>query len=402
MRLLKSSKEIGSRFLELLENCETVSFAVAWASIDFEAYEQLCKQSEKIKLAVVGTHFHQTHPEFIRSFRKHSRTRFLLNSDELFHPKAFLFEGPGSRTSAIIGSANFTAGGFERNHELAIEFDYRDTDAAATFRSLANSFETYWNSAEAISIELLENYERQWLRRQPVLNRIAGRYGGSSNNPTKPIEKDPVQSLSWSEYVRKVRVDPEQSVVQRLSVLDAARKLFETYIHFKDMPPDQRRGIAGIQETEVVRWKWFGSMVGSGRFKHLVIESPMLLSDALDEIPFSGRIGREQFDAFCGKFRKALEAAGYSSGGVATPTRLLAMKRPDYFVCFDSANKSNLCASFGIPQARVSDLNGYWDQVVERVIDSEWWDSARPLTEEDAKIWDGRAAFLDAMYYVPK
>jgi hypothetical protein len=76
------------------------------------------------------------------------------------------------------------------------------------------------------------------------------------------------------------------------------------------------------------------------------------------------------------------------------------LKRPDYFVCFDSANRDGLCKAFNIALSR-HDYERYWSSIVERILIARWWDSTRPTAEQEMKVWDGRAAFLDSLYYVP-
>ena len=84
---------------------------------------------------------------------------------------------------------------------------------------------------------------------------------------------------------------------------------------------------------------------------------------------------------------------------IATASRLLAMKRPDVFVCFDNENKSKLCKDFGITQSNMT-YERYWDEIIERIFDSEWWNSPKPdENEKNIGIWRGRAAFLDSLYY---
>jgi hypothetical protein len=83
---------------------------------------------------------------------------------------------------------------------------------------------------------------------------------------------------------------------------------------------------------------------------------------------------------------------------VGTATRLLALKRPDTFVCFDSMNRRELCQAFAIPQAGM-DYDRYWDEIVERIQDSEWWLHPKPSSAIEKQISAARAAFLDSLYY---
>jgi hypothetical protein len=74
------------------------------------------------------------------------------------------------------------------------------------------------------------------------------------------------------------------------------------------------------------------------------------------------------------------------------------MKRPDYFVCWDSANEQGLREAFGI-SLKKQDYDRYWDSVVERILLTRWWRSPRPTDPRASAIWDGRVAFLDSLYY---
>jgi hypothetical protein len=74
------------------------------------------------------------------------------------------------------------------------------------------------------------------------------------------------------------------------------------------------------------------------------------------------------------------------------------MKRPDYFVCYDSANRDGLRKAFNVVLNH-HDYERYWDSVVERILLTQWWRSSRPSDVRAGSIWDGRAAFLDSLYY---
>src|SRR5271169_4501339 len=108
MRLLSSQKAIASTFDALLDGCESVSFAVAWASRGFASSDRLLKLHQKIRQGVVGTDFYHTDQEFIEAFIRNKTVKFVRQSIRVFHPKAYLFEERGGNWSCLIGSANFT------------------------------------------------------------------------------------------------------------------------------------------------------------------------------------------------------------------------------------------------------------------------------------------------------
>lgn len=84
-------------------------------------------------------------------------------------------------------------------------------------------------------------------------------------------------------------------------------------------------------------------------------------------------VTQPEFDRYVAILRTA-----FDNVGVATATRLLAFKRPDYFVCLDSKNRDKLCEAFEIPKS--VDLDDYWEKIVERITDSNWGNSPEFLS----------------------
>jgi hypothetical protein len=115
------------------------------------------------------------------------------------------------------------------------------------------------------------------------------------------------------------------------------------------MSKPERQGVGGFASSDDVPWGWFGSMFGAGVFKKLVNANSPGLSRALDAIPMRGEVRRDEYRQFIDAYVGAYP--GRRRHGLATATRLLAMKRPDYFVCFDSENRDGLCRTYGIRSA---------------------------------------------------
>ena len=66
----------------------------------------------------------------------------------------------------------------------------------------------------------------------------------------------------------------------------------------------------------------------------------------------------------------------------------------------DEMNRRKLCEEFEIPKS--VKLDDYWEKVVQRIINSNWWNSPEPKDELERRIWRCRAAFLDVKFYEPK
>jgi HKD family nuclease len=400
LKLINNPKIISNTFTRLLAEYDHVSFAVAWASTGFTGFSALSTNHRKIRRGVIGTHFHQTHPDFIRAFQKHASVRFILEADELFHPKVFLFENKNGRWACMLGSANFTSGGFGSNHELCALFDQSDVGATSARKRCDELFGDYWELGRSITNAELENYQKTWEKYRRYLKKASGRFGGDRVH--KAVEDVELLMLSWKAFVAAIRKSEHHSVEVRSRILGTARALFSAHQSFADIPDQGRGGIAGFVETEGLPWKWFGSMQGAGHFKGKVNENSVSLAAAIDRIPLTGHISRNDYFEYVELFRSVFADGDRELGhGLGTATRLLAMKRPDYFVCFDKANAKGLCKAFGIPSIPHRAYERYWDDIIERILDSVWWNSARPSGKLGGKIWDGRTAFLDAIYYDP-
>ena len=104
----------------------------------------------------------------------------------------------------------------------------------------------------------------------------------------------------------------------------------------------------------------------------------------------------DHYLAFTDAFRSAFVGAARQAG-VPGASRLLAMKRPDTFLCVDGPNWEALRADLGGRKA-LPDWELYWNGVIEPLRSSRWYNAPRPRGR-DAAIWDRRMAMLDSVIY---
>jgi len=396
MKLLISN-EFEKEFDRLLGNYSEVYILTAWATVGFPIYEALVKNANKIKKCVVGLHFYQTHPDFISAFLKNSRVRFIKNPEGVFHPKTYLFKNSEQDWECIIGSANLTRGAFYNNYEIGVLISALDAEVSFV-TNLINEMELQWKVASSFSDEELADYRVLWDKFRPKITGLSNKY---RRNKKKKLVVD-LLSLSWGEYFRKVtKEDKYHSTAGRLLLLSEVNNAFKTYGLFHAMPLDIRTAIAGFKTGPIVEeqpewtWGWFGSMVGSGNFKHTVKENNKYLSSALEAIPISGIIRKSHFEDFRQQFMKSF---GYKNPlGVAT--RLLCVKRPDYFVGINNANRIALCEA--LDSKKSLNLAEYWEEIIEPIIASNWWKATIPNNDTEKQVFNARVAFLDAIYYEP-
>jgi hypothetical protein len=201
--------------------------------------------------------------------------------------------------------------------------------------------------------------------------------------------------LSWNQFYAAVREDEYHGFEKRCDLLQVVSSAFAQHEHFASMGLGLRKVIAGLPTDFDERWGWFGSMKGAGYFHEAVNDNNAHLSRGLDYIPLHGLVSRSQYEDYLSEFVKAFPKGRH---GVGTASRLLAMKRHDQFVCIDSKNQKELCANFGIPRTGM-DYERYWDEIIDRIMDSSWWNSPRPRGKQQGIVWDGRAVMLDAIFY---
>ena len=373
MKLLTTTAAIKRELSRLLRECSACRIAVAWASVGFDAFELLKKHSKKIERMVVGTHFYQTHPSFIEAFVAHPNVRIVMNTEELFHPKVYFFEKIPGAWECIVGSPNFTQGGFGTNDEMAVLVTSEDQVAADALDRINDSLHGYWRKSSSLSKLDYKVYEEAWKKKWPILRNLCGKFGNpkdaDSDDKGNPPLDVPILRMTWADYFGKVKSEKATSdgpsMTERIKVIKAAQRLFSEYSNFNKIGPDGRRQLAGLHGVvNGVNHAFFGSMKGAGKFWKAVKDNDENLSLALDLIPHSGNITREIYLQYIGRYKQAFPD---SRAGVATATRLLAMKRPDTFVCLDDENKRLLCSaailesvpllvmrSIGIPSSPVS------------------------------------------------
>ncbi|WP_299002647.1 phospholipase D family protein [uncultured Tenacibaculum sp.] len=397
MKIITTPKKLENEFLKSLESYSNYYWTTAWASSKSKPFKKLLENQDKIKKIVVGIHFYQTHPEFIETLIDNENVRFIKQPKGTFHPKLFLFYNNLEDWNLIVGSANFTNSAFTENTEVSTVITSKDLNSKKTLETIFDFIENKWEEAKYFDRDELENYKTVWQNHKPKLNSLSGNYGNSSNKKSKPIHLASIINMKWEEFVEKVENSEFHSLKSRIGVLEVSNMLFHKVNSFSELSKDERKFIAGVPNKLVVdegiNWAYFGSMRGNGIFNKEIGDNNIELSNALDEIPLFGQITKVHYLRFLKHFTKV-----FAGKNLITASRLLAMKRPDVFVCLSSKNKAKLCKNFGVIQSSL-DYEKYWEDIILRIYDSEWWLNSKPKTETERKISQGRSAFLDALYY---
>lgn len=84
----------------------------------------------------------------------------------------------------------------------------------------------------------------------------------------------------------------------------------------------------------------------------------------------------------------------------ASATRLLSMKRPDLFLCFNEKNRRLFSKRTNIPAKELT-LANYWDIINNGIMQSVWYQEAGSATY-GTELVSFKVALLDTLFYEKK
>jgi HKD family nuclease len=168
-RLLNNNSELAKVFGERCGKADDIRIVTAWATADCIVCDRLTDARDKIATMVVGLDFYTTSPDFLKQFRSVIRIGEALDGGT-FHPKLYLFEN-GDGFCCVMGSSNFTNGGFGNNAELNICIEGGTSDA------FYKQVSTYIDNQEKKSYPLrtpeLADYREQFEKFKAQRRRLA-------------------------------------------------------------------------------------------------------------------------------------------------------------------------------------------------------------------------------------
>jgi len=226
MKIISSSSQLNHEFRNLLLKFDNIYFSVAWAGSNFQISNDLFQSNHKVKKGVVGIHFFQTDPEFIKRCSNHDQFKFIMIPEGVFHPKVYLFTKDNGSWAALIGSANFTSGGFGKNEELVALVGSKHDSANGTKDTIIDAINRYWESPHSkFSNEIdLENYTYWHKRSKYHLNKAEAKF--MDRNIASRILDIQICNMTWTDYFYKVKNDKNSSLPDRSIVLEEARNQF--------------------------------------------------------------------------------------------------------------------------------------------------------------------------------
>lgn len=386
MEFITDQEVLCSKFKELSQRYNRYKWAVAWAGDpDFDMGALLKKNANKMEQIVVGLHFYQTSPRFIEQYLDNLHVRYHMLSDGTFHPKVYLFYNTPCDWSALIGSSNFTLHGFHKNTEANVLIN--SGDVGITFSQISDFISGLWDKAEYIDTKFLAQYSKAYSFQSKKLSSLEKLHTYNQEAIMSTLEL-----MTWDEYVRNLDKSDNDNEM-RIQLLKKAFEIFKKNKPFDTLDVDTKRALAGFPRkdakiSENIDWKLFGSMVGAGDFKHAILHN-IRIGKALDKIPMKGLITKDMFLEYCKAFDR--------SNPIGCATRLLAIKRPDFFVAINNKNKKILSRMLNIPQSDFN-IGNYWD-ILMRIHNSIWFSDSSHVMERDKDKKIFQVALLDILSY---
>ena len=176
MEVITNSLKIDKTLVKLMMKYKRYHIATAWASLGSNASKTLLNNKKRIKKMIVGTHFYQTHPDFIENFISSKQVNFILQTNGIYHPKVYLFSNQEDDWECVIGSANFTMSALSRNSEVVVHIKSTDKNVSNVYKKLLSTINGYWLESEPISKDDFHNYKNIWKKNKTNIKKLKGEY----------------------------------------------------------------------------------------------------------------------------------------------------------------------------------------------------------------------------------
>ena len=379
--------------------CNQYSFlkmACAWCGDPAHTlpYSYLISSEKNLKVEIImGVSFNQSHPDAIQFFITNGiNVRIFNPAINLFHPKCYFFKDK-NKFALFIGSSNFTYSGFYANTEINILTEGSLSEQIAHINKLFKQWEAD-NYSFIPDNRWLNNYRKVY-NKQRSLER--------KNKIKTPRDNEESISISnwltqanWKLYHHKVMSglsEKERDEFGYNDVLDAAKNNltlpWDASI-FNDIK--NRRIIGGMG-----KYGWLGHVAASGTFRQFMANGT--IARKRRAVTAINNICNLETPLNINILSQNLQALTNIGPTIKVWSRILTILRPDIFCTVASLSvRENLSKILEIPKSHFETIDGYI-RLIKLIHSCSWYNSRQPLNENEIKIWERRAAFMDAIFY---
>lgn len=394
--IILDKSSFASEFERCCNQYSILKMACAWCGDPSHIlpYSYLTSSEKNLKVEIVmGVAFNQSHPDAIQFFIANGiNVRIFNTAINLFHPKCYLFKEK-SKFALFIGSSNFTYSGFYNNTEINM---LTEGDLAEQIDQIDNLFNK-WESDNYSFIpnEKWLNDYREVYNKQRSLER--------KNKIKTPRDNEESISVSswltqanWNLYYQKVisgLSEKERDEFGYSAVLDAAKDNlplpWDSTI-FNDI--ENRRIIGGIG-----KYGWLGHVAASGTFRQFMANGST--AKKRTAVTAINNICSLDIPLNINVLAKNLDVLTNIGPTIKVWSRILTILRPDIYCTVASPSvRENLSSTLEIPKSHFETVEGYI-KLIRLIHFCPWYNSRKPSGETAIKIWERRAAFMDAIFY---
>lgn len=332
MKLLKTSEEIGKAISRCIKEYSNISFAVAWIK-DNKIYQKLLKNKDKIQFSTVGIDFAGTDVNVLKDFQNSNKVK-IYKGEYTFHPKIYVFYENKKDYTVIIGSANLTNGGMLQNDECAILFTV--DDKGIFLKDILIQLKIYFNNAIIITEGIINEYSKAYKDIKKNNEIIQKRLESTKQEINEAI----YINLKWDEVSNNIRSSTYLNI--RIEVLDEIQDIFRNL-------EKNNKSLFYLMKNDEENFKKVIGRLGDyrafgGLFTYdMKRPDDKILSKYLSKIKL-GPIN--QADIF-NQVKEYLQVMNEKNVNIGIATRLLAVKRPDLFLCVNDGNQNSIKELFG-------------------------------------------------------
>lgn len=174
IQVLVTPYELAGALAGIVEWAEDIHMAYAWATSKGGQAGHWTSTVDRVRRAVIGIHFAQTEPYVLRDLHRRQVVRVVEDTEGVFHPKVMVAT-KGGEARVLLGSSNFTSGGFEWNTEANVLLEGGAADPSVI--KLVSFIDDLWARALVPDAAWLDAYEELHMARPkpPRAPRLASR-----------------------------------------------------------------------------------------------------------------------------------------------------------------------------------------------------------------------------------
>lgn len=402
IEFLTNPKQLQKEFERLCQEYKELIIFSAWIGKPGSKKTPFCafENNIKIKLAVLGKSFNQSHPEGFKNLLKRKIPTIIVESFQTFHPKFYLFTN-NQKKAIIIGSSNLTTAAFHTNFEANVLLE------GIEFQKQINQLESdYMN---LISKTFKSNLNSTWLKSYTKEFHSQSSKGDHTNEPivTGTVLNDDlldITDLTFDDYVQVIkqkqikakRLFPEESFSRKIKHFLIYDSVFSKKWTLKMLENKvNRRMLLGKSE-----FAFLGHVGASGRINQLLASGTIKEKNKIISV-INSLISMEHPLNY-NEVKKKLDLLCSLGPTMKVWGRILCISRPDIFFTISSNSvRKYLSSTIGIPKNTIHSTTNY-TKLLEIFHQCPWYKTDRPASFEKEKLffWKTRMAMLDLVFYL--